>query len=125
MEKMSSCLDTLEGFEDSAIDVIREFKLDKVLRKIRKLDFILQDEEFQFRQRAIDLLEKWEKLPITHQLHPTSLERQPLPKDKPKTQVIDLTDDDDAEPSVPSINTSSSIIGKRSFYIFGPDLILP
>lgn len=128
MEKMSLCLKTLEGFANPT-DVISEVSMNKVLRKIFKLDVIPRDEEFQFRQRVTTLLKKWEKLPITKQLHPTSLERQPLLEAKSKTQVIDLTDDDSPEPSSPSeriTNTlSSSIIGERSFYVFGPDLTLP
>lgn len=59
MNHMSGYFGKLEGYKELEVAIIRKTKINKVLKMIVKLSSIPRDEEFQFRQRAIDLLSRW------------------------------------------------------------------
>lgn len=56
---MSDFLSGLETFADLEGSIIRTTKIHKVLRAIIKLQSIPLDEEFHFKDRSMELLEKW------------------------------------------------------------------
>lgn len=62
MQMMSDYLTKLEGFPDLDVEIIRVTKINKVLKALLKLDKIPRDEEFTFKSRATELLEKWNQL---------------------------------------------------------------
>ena len=59
---MSDYITKLEGFPDLEVSIIRATKINKVLKAILKLESIPKEEEFRFKPRSQDLLEKWNKL---------------------------------------------------------------
>ena len=56
---MSDFLGELEGYPDLEGSIIRTTKIHKVLKAMIKLNSIPLDEEFQFKKRSHDLLDKW------------------------------------------------------------------
>lgn len=56
---MASHFNKIESYTDLEVSIIRATKIHKVLRMIVKLNSIPRDEEFHFRQRAMDILSKW------------------------------------------------------------------
>jgi hypothetical protein len=62
MPTMSSYIKKLENYEDLEVSIIRETKINKVLKALVKLNSIPRDEEFNFRKRSIELLGKWNKI---------------------------------------------------------------
>ncbi len=62
MKTVSEYLTKLEGFPDLEVGVIRETKINKVLKAILKIAAIPREEEFKFKPRSQVLLEKWNKL---------------------------------------------------------------
>ena len=63
MKQMSDYIQKLENYGgELEVSVIRATKVNKVLKAIIKLNTIPKDEEFNFRKRAHDLLESWNKL---------------------------------------------------------------
>jgi hypothetical protein len=62
MQTMSDYITKLEGFPDLEVSIIRATKINKVLKAILKLESIPKEEEFRFKPRSQDLLEKWNKL---------------------------------------------------------------
>lgn len=59
MPALADLIMKLEGQEDLEVSIIRKTKIHKVLRGITKLNNIPRDSDFNFRQRALSLLEKW------------------------------------------------------------------
>lgn len=59
---MSNFVKKLEEYGDLEVSIIRGTKINKVLKAMIKLDSIPKDEEFHFRDRSLDLLNKWNKL---------------------------------------------------------------
>lgn len=59
MTTMSGYFSKLESYTDLEVSIIRSTRVYKLLRMILKLSFIPRDEEFHFRQRAMDILSKW------------------------------------------------------------------
>ena len=49
----------LEMYADLEVSIIRATKINKVLKRIIKLDAIPKDEEYSFRSRSINMLQKW------------------------------------------------------------------
>lgn len=62
MKTVSDYLTKLEGFPDLEVGVIRETKINKVLKAILKIGTIPREDEFKFKPRSQALLEKWNKL---------------------------------------------------------------
>ncbi|KAG5995672.1 hypothetical protein E4U43_002996, partial [Claviceps pusilla] len=62
MQSMSDFITMLEKFGNLEVSIIRETKINKVLKAILKLDAIPREEEFQFKKRSQILLDKWNKL---------------------------------------------------------------
>ncbi|GAB0135345.1 hypothetical protein EsDP_00003687 [Epichloe bromicola] len=62
MQSMSDFIALLEKFGNLEVSIIRETKINKVLKAILKLDAIPREEEFQFKKRSQTLLDKWNKL---------------------------------------------------------------
>lgn len=52
----------LETYSDLEVSIIRKTKIHKVLRMIIKLNSIPREEEFHFRQRAMDILSNWKNV---------------------------------------------------------------
>lgn len=59
MATMDGFFKKLDQHADLEVSIIRKTKIHKVLRMIVKLSSIPRDEEFHFRQRALDILSKW------------------------------------------------------------------
>ncbi|KAL4784673.1 hypothetical protein BJX76DRAFT_212200 [Aspergillus varians] len=59
MSQMSNYFNKLEKLNDLEVSIIRDTKINKVLKLIIKLPNIPRDEEFNFRKRALDILSKW------------------------------------------------------------------
>ncbi|KAM3471297.1 hypothetical protein MY8738_009385 [Beauveria namnaoensis] len=62
MKGMSEYLTALETFTDLEASIIRETKINKVLKAILKMESIPREEEFSFKRRSQGLLDKWNKL---------------------------------------------------------------
>ncbi|KAL1958020.1 hypothetical protein VTO42DRAFT_5232 [Malbranchea cinnamomea] len=62
MEAMSAHLRNLEAYDDLEVGIIRATKINKVLKGILKLNSIPREEEFNFRERCINILRKWKSL---------------------------------------------------------------
>lgn len=62
MKGMSDFLTALETFTDLEASIIRETKINKVLKAILKMGSIPREEEFSFKKRSQGLLDKWNKL---------------------------------------------------------------
>jgi predicted unusual protein kinase regulating ubiquinone biosynthesis (AarF/ABC1/UbiB family) len=59
MADMADYMRQLEAHDDLEAEVIKKTKVHKVLRAIIKLDNIPKEEEFNFKQRSTELLNKW------------------------------------------------------------------
>lgn len=62
MEQMTKYLSELEAFGEIEVSIIRETKINKVLKGIIKLPSIPKDEQYKFRERCIDVLQAWKTL---------------------------------------------------------------
>ncbi|PGH09592.1 hypothetical protein AJ79_05648 [Helicocarpus griseus UAMH5409] len=62
MASMSNYIQKLESYADLEVSIIRTTKINKVLKAIIKLNSIPKDEEFNFRGRSINILNKWKTL---------------------------------------------------------------
>lgn len=59
---MSSFLSKLETYPDLEGSIIRATKIHKVLKAMIRLTSIPKDEEYNFKKRSHDLLQKWQKI---------------------------------------------------------------
>lgn len=59
---MAPFFDKLERHRTLEVSIIRSTKINKVLKMIVKLDFIPRDEEFHFRERAMNILSSWKSV---------------------------------------------------------------
>lgn len=62
MPQMSNFIKKLENYADLEVSIIRQTKINKVLKALIKLNTIPRDEEFQFRKRSLELLTRWNKI---------------------------------------------------------------
>jgi hypothetical protein len=62
MEQMTKYLSELEAFGEIEVSIIRETKINKVLRAIIKLPSIPKEEQYKFRERSVDILQAWKTL---------------------------------------------------------------
>lgn len=62
MATMATYFDKLEKHADLEVSIIRSTKINKVLKMIVKLSTIPRDEEFNFRQRAMNILSSWKNV---------------------------------------------------------------
>lgn len=62
MEQMTKYLSELEAFGEIEVSIIRETKINKVLRAIIKLPSIPKEEQYKFRKRSVDILQAWKTL---------------------------------------------------------------
>lgn len=62
MEDMAKFLTELETFGEIEVSIIRQTKIQKVLKAIIKLPSIPKEEQYHFKQRAIDILTSWKNL---------------------------------------------------------------
>lgn len=62
MATMATYFDKLEKHTDLEVSIIRTTKINKVLKMIVKLNTIPRDEEFNFRQRAMNILSAWKNV---------------------------------------------------------------
>jgi hypothetical protein len=72
MKQMSEFVTKLEGYADLEVSIIRQTKINKVLKAILKLNNIPKEEEFQFKPRSTALLDKWNKLLASEQGTPVT-----------------------------------------------------
>lgn len=72
MKQMSEFVTKLEGYADLEVSIIRQTKINKVLKAILKLPTIPREEEFQFKPRSTALLDKWNKLLASEQGTPVT-----------------------------------------------------
>ena len=72
MTNMSEHLAKLESYPDLDVNIMRETKINKVLKAIIKLEDIPREDEFNFKQRSMALLEKWNKLLAADDVAPAS-----------------------------------------------------
>ena len=76
---MSEYISKLEGYADLEVSIIRQTKINKVLKAILKLAEIPKEGEFQFKDRSKSLLEKWNKiLESAEQLPPSATTPGPV-----------------------------------------------
>lgn len=59
---MTKYLSELEAFGEIEVSIIRETKINKVLRAIIKLPSIPKEEQYRFRARSVDILQGWKTL---------------------------------------------------------------
>jgi hypothetical protein len=62
MPQMSNFIKKLENYEDLEVSVIRATKINKVLKRLTKLNTIPRDDEFNLRKRSVELLGKCNKI---------------------------------------------------------------
>jgi len=62
MVNMSKFIDMLEAMPDLEGAIIRETRINKVMKQILKLDSIPKESEFKFKSRSQELLNKWNKV---------------------------------------------------------------
>lgn len=62
MAAMSNYIQKLEQYNDLEVSIIRQTKINKVLKAIIKLNTIPKEEEYRFRQRSMEILAKWKHL---------------------------------------------------------------
>ena len=62
MATMASYFEKLEKHTDLEVSIIRCTKINKVLKMIVKLNSIPRDEEFNFRQRSLNILSSWKNI---------------------------------------------------------------
>lgn len=62
MKSMSGYLTALENVTELEASIIRETKINKVLKAILKMDTIPREEEYTFKKRSQGLLDKWNAL---------------------------------------------------------------
>lgn len=62
MATMGTYFEKLEKHADLEVSIIRSTKINKVLKMIVKLNSIPRDEEFKFRERAINILSNWKNI---------------------------------------------------------------
>lgn len=62
MKQMSEFISKLEGYSDLEVSIIRQTKINKVLKAILKLSEIPKEADFKFKERSRSLLEKWNKI---------------------------------------------------------------
>lgn len=59
---MAGFFTRLESHGEIEVSIIRETKIQKVLRAILKLSSIPKDEQYSFKKRAVDILSSWKNL---------------------------------------------------------------
>ena len=59
MQSMANMFSSLEKNIDLEVSIIRNTRINKVLKMIVKLPHIPRDDEYQFRRRAVNILSKW------------------------------------------------------------------
>lgn len=62
MKLMSEFVEKLEAYTDLDVSIIRQTKINKVLKAILKLPNIPLEHEYQFKLRSQNLLDNWNKL---------------------------------------------------------------
>lgn len=85
MTAMSGYFSKLEKHTDLEVSIIRATKINKVLKMIVKLSSIPRDEEFQFRQRAINILSKWKNVLDADTTGPSEQKEK---EDKPRANGV-------------------------------------
>ncbi|EDN06145.1 conserved hypothetical protein [Histoplasma mississippiense (nom. inval.)] len=83
MASMSNFIQKLESYADLEVSIIRTTKINKVLKAIIKLNSIPKDEEFNFRRRSINILNKWTTL-LDSDIPPAREKEEQEPKPKAK-----------------------------------------
>ena len=103
---MSSYIKKLEGYTDLDAGIIRSTKINKVLKALIKLNTIPRDEEFHFKSRSIELLNKMGKLlgASDTDLDPADGGAEKDTEAEPATNGI--TKEEDAKPSTPAVEAA-------------------
>ncbi|KAK6364884.1 hypothetical protein LTS17_011788 [Exophiala oligosperma] len=116
MPQMSNFIKKLEGYTDLEVSIIRQTKINKVLKALIKLNTIPRDEEFNFRKRSLELLTQWNKIlgaeppeadagtdkeakasPATNGVHDEKTEDSPAEKTEESTEKPEATEEKSAE----------------------------
>lgn len=116
MPQMSNFIKKLEGYTDLEVSIIRQTKINKVLKALIKLNTIPRDEEFNFRKRSLELLTQWNKIlgaeppeadagtdkeakasPATNGVHDEKTEDSPAKKTEESTEKPEATEEKSAE----------------------------
>lgn len=111
MEQMTKYLSELEAFGEIEVSIIRETKINKVLRAIIKLPSIPKDEQYRFRQRSVDILQAWKTLldsDIPTPAAPADKEAKPETNGMTGEATSAEPKVDDAEPKVIEPETSEA-----------------
>jgi hypothetical protein len=90
METMAGFFTRLEGHGEIEVSIIRETKIQKVLRAILKLSSIPKDEQYNFKKRAVDILSSWKNL--------LDSDVSSAKQGEAKTNGVDKEKDDSANP---------------------------
>ncbi|KIW16850.1 hypothetical protein PV08_04040 [Exophiala spinifera] len=110
MPQMSNFIKKLEGYTDLEVSIIRQTKINKVLKALIKLTTIPRDEEFNFRKRSLELLTQWNKIlgaeppeaeakasPATNGVHDEKTEDSPVEKTEESNDKGETTEEKPAE----------------------------
>lgn len=106
MANMSKFIDMLEAIPDLEGSIIRETRINKVMKQIMKLDSIPKESEFKFKSRSQELLNKWNKVMasdgatngangVNGAKSPTEEKKSGTPAEK--VEVVAVSDDKPAE----------------------------
>jgi hypothetical protein len=124
MRGMSDLISKLEGYAELEVSIIRATKINKVLKAILKLSEIPKEEEFNFKSRSKDLLDKWKKIlesaeggvAATSTTAPAEKTTLKLMNGLSKTEYKedkDTENDTKTEEPIPAIETDTAIPGKK------------
>ena len=108
MSEMSVYLKKLEDIANPSRSAVHAAKIHKVLKAIKKLDNIPQEEAFRFKERATALHEKWNAIWSSKEQPTTISIAQHQPEHASKSQVIDLTELSDSEESTQSTSVQAA-----------------
>ncbi|TQS38292.1 hypothetical protein Golomagni_01204 [Golovinomyces magnicellulatus] len=72
MKLMSEFIEKLEAYTDLEVNIIRQTKINKVLKAILKLQEIPLEHEYRFKPRSQSLLDEWNKLFANDSGYPTA-----------------------------------------------------
>lgn len=101
MELMTKYLSELEALGEIEVSIIRETKINKVLRAIIKLPSIPKEEQYKFRERSVNILQAWKTLldsDIPTPAAPSDKEAKPETNGVSEKAVSAEAKADDSEP---------------------------
>lgn len=107
MPGMHEYIKLLEKFGNLEVSIIRETKINKVLKAVLKLDVIPREAEFQFKKRSQVLLDKWNKL-LASEASANGVNGSESHGDGKKTESNGVKADGDAKSAEPATTESKA-----------------